>query len=158
MKWTESVIVERPVAEVRAAIADEHELMQWSAWPEATGYRCRVDGDGVSVGSEIVFTNAKGREQGRQRLSVATADRVEYRLTNRGPGGRTMTPEVDFRLEPLGERQTRVSLDFRATPPLPAGLRQIAELVLGRWARRLHVEDLRLLKAYVERTSSSTPG
>ena len=155
MEWTENVVVNRPVPEVLAAIANEHELMQWSAWPEATGYTCRVDGDGLSLGSSIVFTDAKGREQGRQRLSLVAPDRVEYRLANRGPGGRQMTQEVDFRLEPAGEQQTRVSLDFRATPPLPVGLRQIAELVLGRRVRKLHVEDLRLLKQHVERTPSS---
>ena len=155
MKWTESVVVDRPAPVVLAAIANEHELMQWSAWPEATGYTCGVDGDGVSLGSSIVFTDAKGREQGRQRLTLVAADRVEYRLTNRGPAGRPIRPEVDFRLEPVGEHQTRVCLDFRATPPLPAGLRQLVELVLAPRVRRLHVEDLRLLKEYVERTPSS---
>lgn len=155
MEWTESVVVDGPVPQVRAAIADEHELMRWSAWPEATGYSCRVDGDGVSLGSSIVFTDAKGREQGRQRLTLLAADRVEYRLLNRGPGGRQMTPEVDFRLEPVGDQQTRVYLDFRATPPLPAAVRQVVEVLLGRRVRRLHAEDLRLLKEHVERSPST---
>lgn len=60
MRWTESVVVERPVAVVQAAIADEHELMAWSAWPAGTGYSCRVDRDGVSPGSAIVFTDRRG--------------------------------------------------------------------------------------------------
>ena len=154
MEWTESVLVDRPLPEVQAAIADEHELMQWSAWPQATGYTCRVDGDGTSVGSCIVFTDPKGREQGRQRLSSVAQHRVEYRLSNRGPGGREMTPEVDFRLEPVGDSKTRVLLDFRATPPLPAGVRQVAELVMAPRVRKLHVEDLRMLKEHVERKSS----
>lgn len=155
MKWTESVVVERSAPEVQAAIADEFQLMQWSAWPEATGYSCRVDGDGVSLGSSIVFVDATGQEQGRQRLSAVAPDRVEYRLSNRGPGGRLMTPEIDFRLEPVGDQQTRVFLDFRATPPLPVGLRQVAELVMRRRVRQLHVEDLRLLKQHVERAAPS---
>ncbi|MFR9806156.1 hypothetical protein ACL02T_28290 [Pseudonocardia sp. RS010] len=50
-------------------------------------------------------------------------------------------------------------LDFRATVPLPLGARQLAELVLARRVRRLHVKDLRQLKkglrqlkAHVEKT------
>jgi len=150
MRWTESIDVDRPVGEVRAAIADEHELMRWSAWPEATGYTCAVDGDGRSVGSAIVFRDRKGVEQGRQRLSHLEPDRVEYRLQNRGPGGRTITPEVDFRLEPVDAGRTRVHLDFRAAVPLPAGPRHVVELLLGRRVRRLHVRDLQQLKEHVE--------
>jgi carbon monoxide dehydrogenase subunit G len=150
MQWTESIEVDRPLAQVQAAIADEHRLMAWSAWPAATGFTCAVDGDGRSVGSAIVFRDAAGVEQGRQRLTRVEPDRVEYRLRNRGPGGREMTPEIDFRLVPLDGGRTRVHLDFRATAPLPPGARQLAELLLGRRVRRLHVEDLDLLKAHVE--------
>ena len=150
MEWTESIVVERPMPEVQAAIADEHQLMAWSAWPAATGYQCEVEGDGRSLGSAVVFRDSAGIEQGRQRLSAVEADRVEYRLRNNGPGGRLMTPEVDFRLEPVAASRTRVHLDFRATAPLPPGLRQVAELLLGRRVRRLHVKDLEMLKAHVE--------
>lgn len=85
MRWTESIIGDRPPQQVAAFIADENELMPWSAWPEATGYTCSVDGDGTSVGSCIVFRDKKGIEQGRQRLISVASDRIEYRLTNRGP-------------------------------------------------------------------------
>lgn len=150
MKWTESIVVARPREQVLAAIADEHQLMAWSAWPNATGFSCAVDGDGTSVGSAIVFRDRAGVEQGRQLLTRVATDRVEYRLRNRGPFGREMTPEVDFRLEALDDTRTRVHLDFRATAPLPIGARQLAELLLGRRVRRLHVEDLEQLKAHVE--------
>lgn len=150
MRWTVSIVVDRPLEEVHAAVADEHELMEWSAWPEATGYTCAVDGDGRSLGSEIVFTDLRGVEQGRQRLTRVTPERVEYRLANRGPGGRPMTPEVDYRLEAVGPQRTRVHLDFRADVPLPAGLRRLAEAFVGRRVRGLHVEDLDRLKAHVE--------
>ncbi len=158
MRWTETVVVDRPLASVQAAIADEHQLMQWSAWPQATGFTCTVDGDGRSLGSAIVFRDRKGVEQGRQRLTMVSPDRVEYRLLNRGPGAREMTPEVDYRLEPLDPVRTRVHLDFRAEVPLPAGLRHLAEAVLGRRVRALHVKDLDLLKAHVEAgTSTAAP-
>ena len=150
MRWTESIIVDRPIGQVAACIADENELMQWSAWPQATGYTCSVDGDGTSVGSCIVFRDKKGVEQGRQRLNLATADRIEYRLSNRGPGGRTMTPEVDFRLEVVSAGGTEVFLDFRVDVPLPPVLRQVAEAVIGRRVRALHVKDLQQLKQHVE--------
>jgi hypothetical protein len=113
--------------QVRAAIADEHEVMAWSAWPSATGYTCAVDGDGRSLGSAIVFRDHSGTEQGRQRLTLVEPDRVEYRLRNRGPLGRTMTPEVDFRLDALDASCTRVLLDFRASAPLPPGARHLVE-------------------------------
>jgi hypothetical protein len=145
---------DRPLEQVRAAIADEHEVMAWSAWPSATGYTCAVDGDGQSLGSAIVFRDHSGTEQGRQRLTLVEPDRVEYRLRNRGPLGRTMTPEVDFRLDALDASCTRVLLDFRASAPLPPGARHLVELILGRRVRRRHVEDLELLKANVEKASS----
>lgn len=156
MEWTESIVVDRPLAQVQAAIADEHQLMAWSAWPKATGYSCAVDGDGRSVGSAIVFRDPAGVEQGRQRLTLTEPDRIEYRLRNKGPRGREMTPEVDFRLEALDDTRTRVHLEFRATAPLPPGARQLAELLLGRRVRRLHVEDLELLRAHVENEPAQT--
>ena len=156
MEWTESIVVDRPLAQVQAAIADEHQLMAWSAWPKATGYSCAVDGDGRSIGSAIVFRDRAGAEQGRQSLTRIETDRVEYRLRNKGPRGREMTPEVDFRLDAVDASRTHVHLDFRATAPLPPGIRQIAELLLGRRVRRLHVEDLALLKAHVEKVPAQT--
>ena len=151
MQWTESIVVDRPAADVHGAIADENAVMAWSAWPAATGYTCAVDGDGRSIGSEIVFRDTDGTEQGRQRLASIAPGLIEYRLRNRGPGGRDITPEVDFRLEDLDGTRTRVHLDFRARAPLPPGLRQLAEVFIGRRVRRLHREDLEMLKRYVER-------
>lgn len=155
MEWTESIVVDRPLEHVQRAIADERELMQWSAWPQATGFVCAIDGDGTSLGSAIVFRDRNGVEQGRQRLTSVGPDRVEYRLRNRGPGGREMTPEVDFRLEPVDEGRTTVHLDFRATAPLPPGVRQVVEVVLGRRVRALHVQDLELLKSHVEKAPAA---
>jgi hypothetical protein len=124
-------------------------------WPEATGYVCSVEGAGRSLGSSIVFRDRDGVEQGRQRLTLVEPDRVEYRLRNRGPLGRDMTPEVDSRLEPVDPSRTRVNLDFRRTAPLPLGVRHLAELLLGRRVRRLHVRDLEMLNAHVEKAPSA---
>jgi hypothetical protein len=132
VEWTESIVVDRPLKQVQAAIADEHELMAWSAWPNATGYTCAVDGDGRSLDSAIVFRDRSGTEQGRQRLTLVEPDRVEYRLRNRGPLGRDLTPEVDFRLDALDASHTWVHLDFRTSAPLPPGALHLLELMLGR--------------------------
>lgn len=159
MRWTESVLVDAPMASVHASIADEHELMAWSAWPAATGFVCAVEvGDGRSVGSEFVFRDAKGVEKGRQRLSEVSPTLVAYRLENQGPGGRTIRPEVDFTLADQGGGATRVTLDFRAELPLPPGLRQVAQAVAGRRLRALHRKDLAQLKAHVERAATPPPG
>ena len=155
MEWSVSIVVDRPLEQVQQAVADEHELMRWSAWPQATGFSCAVEGDGRSLGSAIVFRDRAGVEQGRQHLTAVSPGRVEYRLRNRGPGGRVMTPEVDFRLEPAGPSSTRVHLDFRATAPLPPGLRQLAEAVIGRRVRALHVQDLEQLKTHVEHSPAA---
>ena len=153
MEWTESIVIDRPLPVVHRAVADEHELMQWSAWPKATGDTCAVDGDGRSTGSAIVFRDRTGVEQGRQRLTSVEPDRIEYRLRNRGPAGwrsRGGLPPRRPRRD-ADARAPRLPGD-RAVPP---GARQLAELVLGRRVRRLHVEDLRLLKLHVETTSST---
>ncbi len=151
MRWTESIDINAAAADVRAAIADEHRLMAWSAWPEATGFRCAVEvGDGRETGSVMVFRDDAGSERGRQTLTRVAEDRIEYQLFNRAPFGRIIQPELTFHVEPLGAERTRVLLGFRATLPLPPVLRQVVDAVMGARVRRLHVEDLRLLKKHVE--------
>jgi len=150
MWWSETIVVDRSLEQVHAAVADANELLRWSAWQAATGYSCRIDGDGRSIGSAIVFVDRKGVVQGRQVLHAVEGDAVEYRLRNRGPGGREMTPHVTFTFEDLDGAQTRVALDFAATAPLPPIIRHTVEAVMGRKVRRLHIKDLEQLKQYVE--------
>ena len=78
--WTESVDVERPVAMVREAVLDQVQLMQWSAWPEATGFTCAVEGDGRSPSSQVVFRDRAGVVQGRQTITEASPTVVCNRL------------------------------------------------------------------------------
>lgn len=151
MQWTESITIGRPSNLVREAIADERALMAWSAWPEATGYSCDVEGDGCTPGSQIVFRDGGGRERGRQTLTSVTGERISYRLRNAGPFGREMTPELDFSLEDAGCDTTLVHLNFRADVPLPPPARQVVDALMGRRVRKLHVQDLQQLKDYVEK-------
>lgn len=152
MQWVESIIVARPKAEVYAAVVDQRVLMQWSAWPEATGFTCRVDGDGTSPGSMIVFSDADGVEQGRQTLLDEDGTLVRNQMRNRGPRGQYIEPRVDFRVEAVSDSSTRVSLEFEVEPPVPSLLKPIAARWLTRSIRPLHVKDLEQLKALVERT------
>lgn len=156
MKWIESISIDAPADEVFDRMLDQDDVMGWSAWPEATGFTCAVDGDGESPGSEIVFTDDDGRVQGRQ--TIVSVDRrarvVHNRMENRGPFGRTFTPRVDFKVEQLGERRSRAMIDFENHVPLPTPLRQVVDAVMGRWVRRLHVKDLEQLKAQAEAASA----
>jgi hypothetical protein len=149
MRWTESIYVSAGPEVVLEAVRDQNVLMEWSAWPEATGYTCAVEGDGRSVGSEIVFRNADGVEQGRQRIVAVGDGVVRNQMRNRGPRGRWVEPSVDFRVERDGEG-SRVHLDFEVEPPVPRILRPLANWYLTRSIRPVHVEDLVRLKALVE--------
>lgn len=148
--WTESVTIFRPTDAVYAAVRDQRVLMQWSAWPAATGYSCAVEGDGVSVGSSVVFRTPNGQEIGRQTMTVVNATEVRNRLRNLGPGGRPIEPEVDFWLTVLGPSETRVALDFRVSPPIPKVLHPVARFYLTRRIRPLHRQDLLNLKTMLE--------
>jgi len=124
--------------------------MRWSAWPKATGYACSVDGDGTSVGFGIVFTSPTGETMGRQTIVFTDGGVVRDRLANRGPGGRTVEPDVDFRVEQLTPGTCRVWLDFRLQPPVPTLLHPLVGVVLRRRIRPLHREDLANFKRDVD--------
>ncbi len=158
MRWIESILIERPKSAVYAAVVDQNILMQWSAWPEATGFTCHVEGDGVTPGSRIVFSDSSGVVQGQQTLVSADGTLVRNQMKNRGPRGRDIEPRVDFRVEDAGASQTKVSLEFEVDPPVPALLRPIASRWLSRSIRPLHVRDLEQLKAHVERDGGGEIG
>lgn len=150
MRWTESIDIDRPTSVVYPAVWDQNVLMQWSAWPSATGYTCHVEGDGRTPGSRIVFADSRGETQGEQTLLSADGTTVRNVMNNRGPGGRSVQPRVDFRVEEVSNGVTRVSLDFALTPPVPFFLRPVANAWLTRRIRPLHKKDLEQLKTLVE--------
>lgn len=155
VRWTESIQISRSPDVVFEAMLDQNTVIKWSAWPEATGYRCAVSGDGRSVGSEILFEDPSGQHMGRQRITEVGRGVVRNKMRNRGPAGRWVEPTVDFRVEPHGDG-TIAYLDFDVTPPVPRVLRPLAHRYLKKSIRPLHVEDLRRLKRLVE--ESSAPG
>lgn len=150
MRWSESILIDAPRDDVYEAVADQQVLMVWSAWPRTTGFSCRVEGDGRSPGSQIVFTSPDGVEQGRQTLLAADGSWVRNRMRNPGPGNRWVEPRVDFRVQHAQAGTTEVTLEFEVTPPVPRLLHPIANRWLQRSIRPLHVQDLEQLKALVE--------
>jgi carbon monoxide dehydrogenase subunit G len=149
LRWSESIHIDRDPETVFAAMLDQHTVIKWSAWPEATGYRCAVAGDGKSVGSEIVFADPSGNRMGRQRITEVGKSVVHNQMRNRGPAGRWVEPTVDFRVEQDGDG-TRAYLDFEVAPPAPRLLLPFAHRYLKKSIRPLHVEDLRRLKRLLE--------
>lgn len=157
MQWSESIRIAASSELVYDAVHDQQTLMAWSAWPEATGFTCRVEGDGLSPGSQIVFADSEGEEQGRQTLVSADGEWVRNRMRNRGPRGRWIEPRVDFQVTSVSPNTTQVTLEFEVEPPVPRLLRPIANRWLQRSIRPLHVKDLEQLKSLVE-TRNTTQG
>jgi hypothetical protein len=116
--------------------------MQWSARPEVTGCTCAVEGDGTNTRSSTAFTSPSGEEVGRQTITAETDTPVHHRLRNRGTGGRVRELEVDLQTEPLGFVRTRVRLDLRLRPSVPALLQPVGRFFPGRKSWPLHREAL----------------
>ncbi|MEE8601121.1 MAG: SRPBCC family protein [Euzebya tangerina] len=150
VQWTESIVIDAPAEVVRIAMMDQAHVMGWSAWPEATGFTCAVEGDGSSPGSEIVFRNDDGQVQGRQRIVKVDDQVIHNVMENKGPFGKTLRPSVDFRVTPIGQDRTRASLEFEAALPFPPILRRLVRIPMSRWVRNLHRKDMAMLKEYVE--------
>ena len=98
------------------------------------------------VGARTVFFS-KGKRIGHQELVALEENRsVAFVLEGAGPPHR---PRMTFRLEPLGESQTRVVLDFANEFPRPFNaVWHVAGL--SRWTRKMHRLDLAGLKAFCE--------
>lgn len=141
------VVVNRPIEELRPLVSEGDQILEWSAWMEATGYTCSTTGASGEVGSAIEFRNPAGRLQGTQTLTRLTSDQALHQLTAKN-GPFTLRPTVLFRLRALDPARTEVALDF--DNPMPVPLRVLAKLGLERWVRRLHRKDLEQLKAYAE--------
>ena len=57
VRYSEKIVVNAPVKQVYDNIRWQERLMQWSAWPEATGSTCSVENTDGSVGARTVFFN-----------------------------------------------------------------------------------------------------
>lgn len=147
VRYSEKIIVNAPVEQVYDNIRWQERLMQWSAWPEATGSTCSVENTDGSIGARTVFFN-EGKRFGHQEIIDLTPNqKVSLTLVNSGP--LKHLPYLDFNLCALSTTQTEVRLDFANTYQKPF---QVPAKLLGivKWTRALQIKDLEGLKAYSE--------
>lgn len=150
VQYVEQINVDASRERVYDAIRQQAQLMQWSAWPEATGSTCSVEGDDGEVGAKTVFFN-KGKRFGHQEIiALEVNQRVSMTLVDSGP--LKHIPYLDFELESITKNKTRVVLKFKNTYRRPF---QVPARLFGivRWVRKLHLKDLDGLKIYVEKNS-----
>lgn len=147
VRYSEKIVVNAPIQQVYDHIRLQEDLMQWSAWPEATGSTCSVENTDGSVGARTVFFN-KGKRFGHQEIiDLQPNTKVSMTLVDSGP--LKHTPYLDFDLRAISDSQTEVTLRFVNTYQRPF---QVPAKLFGvvKWVRELQIKDLERLKAYSE--------
>lgn len=147
VQYSEKIVVNAPVEQVYDNIRWQERLMQWSAWPEATGSTCSVENTDGSVGARTVFFNEEKRFGHQEIIDLTPNQKVSLTLVNSGP--LKHLPYLDFNLCALSETQTEVTLNFVNTYQKPF---QVPAKLLGivKWTRALQIKDLEGLKIYSE--------
>ncbi|MEO0986245.1 MAG: hypothetical protein AAFY20_11920 [Cyanobacteria bacterium J06639_14] len=147
VRYSEKIVVNAPITQVYDNIRWQEKLMQWSAWPEATGSTCAVENADGSLGARTVFFD-KGKRFGHQEI-IGLKPHTKVSLTLVDDGPLKHTPYLDFDLCALSATQTKVTLNFTNTYHRPFHLP--AKLFgIVRWTRNLQIKDLEGLKAYSE--------
>lgn len=147
VRYSEKIIVNAPIEQIYDNIRLQERLMQWSAWPEATGSTCSLENADGNVGARTVFFN-KGKRFGHQEvIDLKPNQKVSLTLVNSGP--LKHTPYLDFNLRALSKTQTEVTLNFANTYQKPF---QVPAKLLGivKWTRALQIKDIEGLKTYSE--------
>lgn len=147
VRYTETIDIDAPAADIYDHIRLQERLMRWSAWPSETGSACVCEGVDGDVGARTVFLTKKGDRFGHQEVTALDpARRVELVLQSKGP---PQHPKLAFALQPLSDTRTRVLLHFDNEIARPFNLLlRLAGIV--RWTRAMHLKDLQGLKAYAE--------
>ncbi|MEO0531370.1 MAG: SRPBCC family protein [Planctomycetota bacterium] len=152
IRYSERVRVNAPREVVFEAILSQEELMAWSAWPEATGSDCRVEGEDGIVGTKLVYLT-NGKPAGSQTVTdVAENGSVTLELEDPSPFGQK--PTVKFLVEE-GDG-TEVTLQFVNVVRRPFHL-VVKGVGIAAWTRELHRKDLQGLKAYAEKQATPQP-
>jgi uncharacterized protein YndB with AHSA1/START domain len=147
VRYSEKIAVDAPIEQVYDNIRLQERLMQWSAWPEATGSTCSLENTDGEVGARTVFFN-QGKRFGHQEIiDLKTNQKVSMTLVNSGP--LKHTPYLDFDLHPISESKTEVRLNFVNTYHRPF---QVPAKLFGivKWTRALQIKDIEGLKKYSE--------
>ncbi|MEM1238277.1 MAG: SRPBCC domain-containing protein [Cyanobacteria bacterium P01_H01_bin.26] len=147
IRYSEKIVVDAPIKRVYDNIRLQEDLMQWSAWPEATGSTCSVENSDGSVGARTVFFNDGKRFGHQEIIALIPNTKVSMTLVDSGP--LKHIPYLDFDLRALSDTQTEVTLKFFNTYQrpfhVPARLFGVVKFV-----RELQIRDLEGLKVYSE--------
>ncbi|MEM6432307.1 MAG: SRPBCC domain-containing protein [Cyanobacteria bacterium P01_D01_bin.115] len=147
VRYSERIIVDAPIEQVYDNIRLQEDLMQWSAWPEATGSTCSLENIDGTVGARTVFFSQDKRFGHQEIIDLEPHNKVSMTLVNDGP--LKHTPYLDFDLRTISDSQTEVTLQFVNTYQRPF---QVPAKLLGivKWTRELQIKDLEGLKTYSE--------
>jgi carbon monoxide dehydrogenase subunit G len=147
MRIIESVHIERSPAEVWAVVSDLDTHLEWRpALVEFT----QVSEGPLTVGSRIrEVLRWRGRELVLDDVVTALEPSSHFGITG---GWKAADFDLDLRLEPVGDRATRVLFDWPLRPK--SFLMKVATPFLKGAMQRATAEEARLLKEYVERRVS----
>jgi hypothetical protein len=147
VRYSEKIAVDAPIGQTYDNIRFQKRLMEWSAWPEATGATCSLENTDGEIGARTVFFNQGKRFGYQEIIDLKPNQKVSMTLVNSGP--LKHTPYLDFDLHPISENQTEVRLNFVNTYDKPF---QVPAKLLGivKWTRTLQIKDLEGLKKYSE--------
>jgi carbon monoxide dehydrogenase subunit G len=147
MRIVESVHIERSPAEVWAVVSDLDTHLEWRpALVEFT----QVSEGPLTVGSRIrEVLRWRGRELVLDDVVTALEPSSHFGITG---GWKAADFDLDLRLEPVGDRATRVLFDWPLRPK--SFLMKVATPFLKGAMQRATAEEARLLKEYVERRVS----
>ena len=152
LEYQETITINAPIGDIYDDIRFQDRLMRWSAWPKETKSKCAADtghtlkGEDGTVGTRTVFFS-KGKAMGFQEIrSIKPNHSVSFTLAGAGP---PHFPTMVFTLEELSPEKTKVVLNFINRMPPPFNL--IWNFAgISKWTRKMHVKDLKGLKAFSE--------
>lgn len=149
VSYDETITVEAPVEKVYDNIRMQEDLMAWSAWPEATGSTCAVEGTDGAIGAQTVYFTDGKRSGFQEIVDLKPNQSVVLKLADFGPI--PQMPVLTFDLEELDASRTKVTLHFDNRFKRPF---QVPAKLLGmpKWVRSMHLKDLAGLKAHAEQS------
>jgi hypothetical protein len=133
-----SVVVRAAAGRVWDLVTDVTRTGEWS--PENTGAVWLDGATGPTVGARFKGTNRRGKTKWTSTCEIVVADpNREFAFATGG----AKKPDTMWRytIEPLGERETRITESFQLVKPLGIGSRFVTRVTTGVRDRRADLED-----------------